>query len=91
MKIPLLGVPKHLWDIVSPTFDASAGILLWRVGLVLGFLFTMTWVFYATGGTAIVGILIFFIVTSFLSALFHDDLLKIWENLWNAEWGEVEL
>lgn len=90
-RIPLIGVPKHLWDTITGSYDASPGLLLWRVFLVAGFFVTITWLIIATGGGAVMGILIFFIVTSFLSAIFRDDVVAIWADLWHFRWGEVKI
>lgn len=91
MKIPLIGVPKHLWDTFEGGFDASAGLILWRVALVVGFFAAMAGLIAYTGGGAIIGIVIFITVSTFVSALFTDDIMTIWTNLWNAEWGEAEI
>lgn len=91
MRIPLIGVPKHLWETFEGGVDASAGLVLWRLFIVVAFFGGVTYLFVATGGTAIVGVLLFITVSTFVSALFTDDITKIWTNLWNAEWGEAEV
>lgn len=90
MKIPLIGVPRHLWRMIKGLFSASAGLILWRL-LVLGAL-TFVLLVAASAGLGTVGAIILgFVITTVLSQILRDDLLAVWRDLWNARWGEVKV
>lgn len=91
MKIPLIGIPRHLWRGVVGLSSESPGLILWRVFLILSLTF-VTWVGFAlTGGSAFLGIIAAFFITTLLSYTIRDDILAVWRDLWNARWGEVEV
>lgn len=91
VRIPLIGVPQTAWERFTGMFNASPALILWRAILVVGFV-ALTWgLFVISGGSAFVGIILGFLVTSLLSAFFRDDFLAVWADLWNARWAEVKV
>lgn len=90
MKITLWGIPKRIWKMTTGMFSASAGIILWRVALLVFLGFALTIAAYGSIGT-VGAIILGFIITTILSKILADDILAVWRNLWNAEWAEVEV
>lgn len=91
MRIPLIGVPRHLWRMVTGLFSASPGLILWRVFIILGFTLGTWFLFATTGGSAFLGVILGFTITTLLSHILRDDILAVWRDLWNARWGEVSV
>lgn len=90
MRIPV-PVPKHLWEKVTSAVSSHPAVLVWRVFLVVGFIILIGAVLAATGGGGVIGIFVLFVLTSIISYVLRDDILAIWRDLWNANWGEVEV
>jgi hypothetical protein len=90
MKITLYGIPKRMWKLFAGMFSASAGLILWRLMLLITVAFLLTIAAYGSIGT-VGAIVLGFIITTILSQIFADDLLAVWRNLWNAQWAEVEV
>lgn len=91
MKIPLYGVPKSLWELVTGQFSAGPGLILWRAFLLAAAVIGSGSVISLTGGGGVVVIVMWFALTTVLSYALRDDILAIWSDLWNAEWGEAEI
>lgn len=91
MKIPLYGVPRHLWEMVTGLFNASGPLVLWRVFLLITAVLASYYVYALTGGTGLTVIILGFAITSILSYTLRDDILAIWRDLWNAQWAEAEV
>lgn len=90
MKVTLYGIPRRAWRLFAGMFSASAGLILWRLALLVAVLALIVIAAAASIGT-VGAIILGFIITTLLSKLLADDILAVWRNLWNAEWGEVEV
>jgi hypothetical protein len=91
VRIPLIGVPKHLWKMFTGLFSASPGLILWRVFLLIALTLGTAYLIAVTGGGGVTAIVLAFALTTLLSHFLRDDILAIWRDLWNARWGEVKV
>jgi len=91
VKIPLIGVPKHAWEMLKETVSVSPILLVWRIALISTLIILSYLAIALTGGSGLVAIILGFAITSILSYTLRDDILAIWTDLWNARWGEVRI
>lgn len=89
--VRLIGIPRYLWNRMVELSDASAGLILWRIFLLITLTYFTVVLWSATGGSGLAAVVIGFAITSILSYALRDDILAVWRDLWNARWAEVEV
>lgn len=90
MRIPLIGVPRTLWNSLASVTGGGIALALWRVfllALVPAGLYVL--VLLGPGGVAL-GI-VMFVLTTLATWFWKDEIVSSASDVWNMDWAEVTI